>query len=182
MVTEDYQIIDSKQAFNGEIFKIFVDHVRLPGGQVVEREVLAHAGAVGIVPVTADNNIILVEQYRHAARRRLWEIPAGKLDGGEKPLDCAARELREETGAIAGKITKLAEFYNSPGYSNERFHLYLAEVEAIGEPQPDGDEESDLGLMTLPLPDALKKVDSGEICDAKSIIGLFMADRVIKSR
>lgn len=181
-MSEDYELIDSKRVFDGEIIKVYVDHVRMPGGRVVEREVLAHFGAVGIVPVTSDNEVMIVEQYRHAARRRLWEIPAGKLDRNEDPLDCAIRELKEETGVTASEIVKIAEFYNSPGYSNERFHLYFAKIATIGEAEPDGDEESDLKIMIIPLAEALSKIDEGEICDAKSIIGLLLTDRWLKSR
>lgn len=177
-----YDVIDSRLAFQGQIFKVFVDRVRLPDGRVVEREVLAHFGAVGIVPITNDSEVILVEQYRHAARRRLWEIPAGKLNADEDPLDCAVRELKEETGVTTAAIKKLAEFYNSPGYSNELFHLYLAKVDSVEETDPDGDEESDLRIMKLPLTEALKKIETGEICDAKTIIGLLMTEHLQKNR
>jgi len=179
-LSNDYQVVDSRKVFQGKIFTIFVDDVRMPGGKVVEREILAHAGAVGIVPVTADNKVILVEQYRHATKGRIWEIPAGKLDSEEDPLDCAIRELEEETGAKTDKMEKIAEFYNAPGYSNERFHLYLARVTAIGPAKPDGDEEEDMRVRQVPLAEALSAVDTGEINDAKSIIGLLMTDRRLR--
>lgn len=176
-MSDDYKLLESNKVFEGHIFKIFVDKVMMPSGRVVEREILSHAGAVGIVPVTADNEVILVEQYRHAAGRRIWEIPAGKLDGDEDPLDCAVRELREETGATASEIKELAEFYNAPGYSDERFFLYLARVVNLSAPQPDGDEEEDINIAVLPIKSALEKIKEGEIRDAKTIIGLLMADR-----
>lgn len=175
-MAKEYKIIDSRQVFQGKIFKIFVDNVRMPSGNIVEREVLSHFGAVGIVPITEKNEVILVEQYRHAARQRLWEIPAGKLDKDEDPRDCAVRELKEETGITAADIIKLVEFYNAPGYSNERFYLYMAKGLTIGEAQPDGDEEQDLKVIKLPLSKALSMMRSGEICDAKSIIGLLLAE------
>jgi len=176
-MAKEYKVIDSRQVFQGAIFKIFVDKVRMPNGNIVEREVLSHFGAVGIVPMTKNNEVVLVEQYRHAAGQRLWEIPAGKLDKDEDPLDCAVRELKEETGFAADEMIKLVDFYNAPGYSSERFHLFLAKGLRAGEAQPDGDEEHDLAMMTLPLSKALAMIYSGEIYDAKSIIGLLLAER-----
>ncbi len=176
-MAEEYKVINSRQVFQGAIFKIFVDNVRMPNGKVVEREVLSHFGAVGIIPMTKNNEVVLVEQYRHAARQRLWEIPAGKLVQGEDPRSCAIRELKEETGIVADEMVKLVDFYNAPGYSSERFYLYLAKGLAMGEAEPDGEEEDDLKMTTFSLAKALSMVWSGEICDAKSIIGLLMAER-----
>lgn len=172
-----YEIVKSEIKYQGHIFTVRQDKVKMPQGNIAIREVLLHGGAVGMVPLTANQEVVLVRQYRHATQKYLLEIPAGKLAPGEDPQLCAIRELREETGVEAEKLIKLAEFYNSPGYSSERFHLYLAKIKSMGEMQPDGDEELEMERLIFPLEEALKLVDKGEICDAKSIIGLLMTAR-----
>lgn len=178
---ERYKILDSRVVFQGHIFKVSLDQVRMPGGDVVERERISHGGAVGIVPLTSKGQVLLVRQYRHAVRRHLLEIPAGKLDAGEDPESCARRELLEEVGATAGELAGLATFYNSPGYSSELFHLYTAMVsDELGAPQPDGHEEEDMEVVPVSLDEALALVDNGTICDAKSMIGLLLAERRLR--
>jgi len=177
-----YQIVKSEIKYRGHIFTVRQDEVLMPQGNVAIREVLLHGGAVGIVPLTVSNEVVLVRQYRHATQKYLLEIPAGKLAAEEDPELCALRELREETGVEAESLVKLAEFYNSPGYSSERFHLYLAKIKAIGAMQPDGDEELEMERLILPLTEALSLVDKGEICDAKSIIGLLMTARWLSNK
>lgn len=176
-----YQIVKSEIKYQGHIFTVRQDQVRMPLGNIAIREVLLHAGAVGIVPLTAKSEVVLVRQYRHATQKYLLEIPAGKLAPSEDPKLCALRELREETGVEAESLIKLAEFYNSPGYSSERFHLYLAKIKSLGEMQPDGDEELEMERLIMPFAEALSLVDKGVICDAKSIIGLLMAARWLQS-
>lgn len=178
---KQYKIVDSRVVFQGHIFKVSVDQVRMPNGDVVERERLSHGGAVGMVPVTQKGKVLLVRQYRHAVRRHLLEVPAGKLDAGEDPEACAHRELLEEVGATADELVELATFFNSPGYSSELFHLYLAKVsDELSAPQPDGHEEEDMEIVPVSLDEALALVDDGTICDAKSIIGLLMAERRLR--
>jgi len=177
-----YQVVSSREVWEGHIFKVRVDDVRMPGGEVVEREVISHAGAVGVVPVTAKGEVILVSQYRHAIGGYLLEIPAGKRDRIEPPTECARRELKEEAGAEFKNLFELSEFHNSPGYSSELFHLYLAEVTAIGEMEPDGFEEMEMEREIVPLAEALRMIDDGRIVDAKTIIGLLLADRWLNSR
>ncbi|MDP1809222.1 MAG: NUDIX hydrolase [Actinomycetota bacterium] len=181
MPDSKYEIVNSKEVWRGHIFTIRVDEVRMPAGNVAEREVITHAGAVGVVAVTADREVVLVRQYRHAVGHYLLEIPAGKLDRGEFPAQCARRELREEAGVEFRELIELTEFHNSPGYSSELFHLYMAEVTAIGEMEPDGDEELDMERIIIPLDEALAMIDRREIIDAKSIIGLLMAARRIST-
>ncbi len=178
-MNKKYKVKETKKVFSGHIFKIFVDMVEMPSGRVVEREMLAHSGAVGIVPITSNRDVLLVEQYRHAVKDRMLEIPAGKLDVDEDPLECAVRELKEETGATISEIEKLSEFFNAPGYSSEVFYLYLARVESIGEPEPDGDEEEDMGVIRIPFDEAADMVKTGKIKDAKTIIGLLLAGQEI---
>ncbi|MFA5867842.1 MAG: NUDIX hydrolase [Actinomycetota bacterium] len=168
----DYEVIGSKSVFNGEVLKVRVDEVRMPSGKIVEREVITHGGAVGIIPVTDDNKIILVEQYRHAVDKMLLEIPAGKLDPGETPEDCARRELIEETGQAPGRLIPISSFFTSPGYSNEIFHLYAAEdlsVEVADEP-----EEEIVGTVDVTVAEAIKMIDDGRIEDGKTIAAIGM--------
>lgn len=176
-----YRIVNSKQVWEGHIFKVRVDEVEMPDGQILEREVIKHAGAVGVVPITADGRVILVKQYRHAIGGYLWEIPAGKRDRVEAPTECAKRELKEEAGAEYTDLWELAEFNNSPGYSSELFHLYLAKVSNIGEAEPDGAEEMEMEREVFPLKETLAMIDQGEIVDAKTIIGLLLAERWINN-
>lgn len=177
MKVSKYQTVKSEIKYKGHIFTVRQDQVRMPQGNIAIREVLLHGGAVGIVPLTAHKEVVLVKQYRHATNKYLVEIPAGKLAPDEDPQLCAVRELKEETGVEADSLIKLAEFYNSPGYSSERFHLYLAKIKSIGKMEPDGDEELEMERLIMPLEKALSLVDKGEICDAKSIIGLLMTAR-----
>jgi len=177
MTTSKYEVLRSKEVWEGHIFKIRVDDVRMPSGAIAEREVISHAGAVGVVPLTSDRKVILVRQYRHAIGGYLLEIPAGKRDRVEPPAECAKRELKEEAGADFSDLFELNEFYNSPGYSSELFHLYLARVTSIGEMEPDGEEEMEMEREIIPLQEALGMIDDGQIIDAKTIIGLLLTER-----
>lgn len=175
---EDHEIISSEQVFDGKVIKVFLDDVRLPDGREARWERVQHPGAVGIVPMLDETTLLMVRQYRHAVRDVLLEIPAGKLDRDEPPEECASRELREEVGYGAGKMMKLAEFYNSPGYSDERFCLYLAKDLAPekGESEPD----EFLEVVKVDLNDALAMISQESIKDAKSIIGITLTDLFLK--
>ena len=170
----DYKTVASESKFKGEILDVRVDQVVLPSGRKAEREVVSHKGAVGLIPITADNNLILVRQYRHPISGELIEIPAGKLDKGEKPVDCARRELCEETGMTSDKITELARFYTTPGYSNEFFYLYLAECLKTADLHEQPEEEI-VGTMTITFDQALNMIDSEEIKDGKTIAAICLA-------
>lgn len=170
----DYKIVASESKFKGEILDVRVDQVVLPSGRKAEREVISHKGAVGLIPITEDNNLILVRQYRHPISGELIEIPAGKLDSGEKPIECARRELCEETGMISDKLTELAQFYTTPGYSNEFFYLYLAECLKTVDYHEQPEEEI-IGTMTLTFDKALDMIDSQEIKDGKTIAAICLA-------
>ena len=169
----DNEVIASQQVFDGNVVKLFLDDVRLPDGRTVRWESVKHPGAVGMVPLRDDGSVLMVRQYRHEVRGVLLEIPAGKLDQGEEPIECARRELAEEVGMKAAETVLLSEFYNSPGYSNERFFIYVCTglSEAPGAPDPD----EFLDVVTLPLEDGLAMIADGRIRDAKSIIGLTLA-------
>lgn len=163
--------LDSRIVYQGKILNLRVDKVLLPNGAEGLREVVEHAGAVAVVALTEKNEVILVRQYRYAVGRELLEIPAGKLEEGEDPLQCAQRELTEETGFKARKWQALLHFYSTPGFSNEKMYLFLAQELERGGQNPDEDEF--LQVEKVPLEKALNMIWQGKICDAKSTAGLL---------
>lgn len=166
--------ISSIEIFNGALLKVFKDEVLLKNGAKSTREYVLHPGAVGVVPVTDDNKIVLVEQYRYPVKRKLLEIPAGKFDKpGEDPLECAKRELEEETGFKAEEFIYLGYIYTTPGFSNEIIHLYLALKLYKGVINPDEDE-----ILNIHFEDfnkVLEKCINGDITDVKTIAGIMRA-------
>ncbi len=175
----DYKVIGSKQVFKGHILTVRVDELKMPSGNVVEREVITHGGAVGVVPVTDEKKIILVNQYRHPVGQFLIEIPAGKLDPGETPEDCARRELIEETGWAPGRLEKLSTFFTTPGYSNEIFHLFAAE-DLVAE-VADKPEEEIVGTLEVTLSEAIEMIEDGKIEDGKTIAAIGMIKVYLES-
>ena len=165
--------LESRSIFEGKVIKVRVDRVRLYGGQESEREIVEHVGAVAVVPVDENGMVYLVRQYRKPLEKMLLEIPAGKLEQGEDPLECARRELTEEIGFYPGTICKLTFYYSSPGFCNEGIHLYLA-TNLIRQDTP-GEEGEFLEVLRMPMADALAMVMSQDIEDGKTIAGLLMA-------
>ena len=177
----EFDIHSTKITHNGALSNVRVDEVEMPDGSVAEREIVEHANAVAIVAMEPDGNVILIRHYRHAVRERVLEIPAGKLDvDGEAPAAAANRELAEEVGLEADQLTELTHFHNSAGWSEEATTIYLA-TDVRPCDVPDGftaeHEEADIEIVRVPLAEALAKVDSGEINDAKTVIGLLLTDR-----
>src|SRR5215207_2779091 len=166
------KILNSQKVFDGRVFKVTVDTVS-EGELTYQREVVHHPGSAVIVPVHDDGTVALVRQYRHPAVRYLLELPAGTLDDGERPEIGAARELQEELGLIAARLEKLSEFFVSPGFLEEKMWVYLATELSEGKQKLDDDEVID--IVRLPIADALEMITSGEIQDAKTIIGLMLA-------
>jgi ADP-ribose pyrophosphatase len=166
------KILSSQKVFDGRVFKVTVDTVS-EGDLTYQRDVVHHPGSAVIVPVHDDGTVALVRQYRHPAVRYLLEVPAGTLADGERPEAGAARELEEELGLTAERLEKLSEFFVSPGFLEEKMWVYLATGLSQGKPQPDEDEVLD--IVRLPIGDALEMITSGEIQDAKTIIGLILA-------
>lgn len=163
----------SKVVFEGKVLKLRHDQVMLPNGKEASREVVEHPGAVAVVPVTDDGKVLLVRQYRYPVDNVMLEIPAGKLDAGETPENCALRELEEETGYAAGTLKKLSSFYTTPGFSNEILHLYLAGDLRQTEQKLDGDEFLNVEAYS---PEEIKTMlADGTINDAKSLVGLLLA-------
>lgn len=164
--------LESKTVYKGRIISLRLDSVVLENGNTALREVVEHPGAVGIVALKDNGDIVMVKQYRKAADQVLLELPAGKLEPGEDPADCAARELTEETGYIAGDLRYLVSFYTSPGFSNEVMHMFLATGLREGENDPDDDEMVETVEIS---PDrAMDMILEGEIKDGKTIAGILL--------
>lgn len=164
------KIIAREEVFSGKILRLVVDRVRLPDGSISTRELVIHPGAVAIIPILPDGRILLVRQYRHAVGRFMWEIPAGKLDvKGESHLNCAKRELREETGYIASNWDELFAFYTSPGFTNERIVLYTAAgLTKVASPVP-GEIAAQAGFTREEI---IGLISRSEIEDGKTILGI----------
>jgi ADP-ribose pyrophosphatase len=168
------ETLDSRWGFEGRLVRVRVDRVLLPTGSQSTREVIVHPGAVAIVPVHADGTVVLVRQWRQAAGKALLEVPAGTLEAGEDPSDCAHRELAEEVCLAAGSMVRLFASYLAPGYSSELLHTFLATDLTPAEGQPDADEL--IEVVRLPLDRAREMVLAGEVEDAKTICGLLLAE------
>lgn len=170
--TDTPQILNSKEIFRGRVFDVTIDTIR-EGDITYEREIVHHSGSAVIVPVFPDGSVGLVRQYRHPAVRYLLEVPAGTLEPDEVPEKAAARELEEELGCVAGRLEKLSEFFISPGFLEEKMWLYLATELTQTEARPEEDEL--LQVVRLPFSQALSMITTGEIEDAKTIIGIMLA-------
>lgn len=164
--------MNSHKVFDGRVFKVTVDTIN-EGELTYQREVVHHPGSAVIVPVHDDGTVVMVRQYRHPTVRYLLEVPAGTLSDGERPDAGAARELEEELGLVADRLDKLVECFVSPGFLEEKMWIYLATGLSEGKARPDEDEV--LEIVRLPISDALEMITSGEIQDAKTIIGLMLA-------
>ena len=170
--------VASRRVYTGKIINLDVDSVRFPNGSIGELEMIRHPGASAIVPflnepASADPQILLIKQYRYAAGEYLYEIPAGRLDPGEEPGDCARRELQEETGCIATSIEYLFTMFTTPGFTDERIHVFMATGLVRGETAHEADEF--LTLETMTLSRALELIQKGEIKDAKTALAILYA-------
>ena len=179
------RVTTTRRIHEGRIVSLREDEVMLPDGRSARREVVEHAAVAVIVPIDEEGNVILVRQYRLPAREALLEIPAGGVDEGESIEEAAQRELREETGYRAARLERLCGFYASPGYCTEFMHLFRA-TDLVDDPI-EGDEDENILLERVPLAEAVRLVEAGEIKDAKSIVGLLLAalnlpDRVAADR
>ena len=165
--------LSSEPVFDGVLLHVRKDEVELPNGNKAVREWIKHPGAAAIIPLLPDNQIILVRQFRYPVGKVTLEVPAGKLDKiGEDPIECAKRELSEETGYTAGKIWKLTTIATTVGFSDEYIHLYAASDLTAGKIHPDSDEF--INVVKIPLTAALQMVESGKIFDAKSAVSILL--------
>ena len=164
--------------FKGRIINLRVDEALLPNGATATREVVEHNGGICVVPITENGEVLMVEQYRYPYGEVILEIPAGKRDGDEEPLEGGKRELREETGAIAENYTFLGELYPTPGYCGEVIYMYLATGLSFGETDPDEDEF--LNVKKIPLEKAVDMIMKGEIKDAKTQTAILKVERMLQ--
>ena len=162
-----------RELYRGRVISLDVETVTLPNGATIDLEIVRHPGAVAVVPLTDDGDVLLIRQYRHAAGGFIYEIPAGKLDPGEAPRDCAARELEEEIGRRASALTHALSFFTTPGFTDEVIHLFLATGLRPGTQKLDRDEV--LEVVEMSLDEAIRRIAAGVIRDAKTIIGIQTA-------
>ena len=167
-----------KTVFDGRVVHLTVDRVELPNGNTTELEVISHPGAAAMVPLSEDGEVFLVRQFRYATGSWLLEVPAGKLDPGEEPELCAARELEEEIGHRADELIPLGWIWTTPGFTDEKIWLYLARGLEPSEQNLESDEV--LTVERIPFAEAVAKVHGGEICDGKSICALLRAEKYLQ--
>jgi ADP-ribose pyrophosphatase len=171
--------LDSVRVYSGRILNLDIDRVRFPDGSQGELEMVRHSGASAVLPFASDPSgedpqLLLIRQYRYAAERFLYEVPAGRLDPGEAPLECATRELLEETGCRAARVEFLTTIFTTPGFTDERIHLFMASGLTRGESSREVDEF--IEVVTRPMSEVLRLIEAGEIVDGKTIVAvLFVA-------
>lgn len=168
--------LSSQRVYNGRVIDVDIDTVRFPNGSTGELEMVRHPGASAVIPflsdpLSEDPHILLIKQYRYAADEFIYEIPAGKLDHDEEPVECARRELREETGCTAERIEHLYTFYTTPGFTDERIHAFMATGLSRGDVSHERDEF--LSVETVTLSRALELIRTGELKDAKTALAIL---------
>jgi ADP-ribose pyrophosphatase len=173
-----FELIESETVYPGRAFTVRRDTLRLPDNRETRLDIVEHVGSVIILPLEADGHLLFVRQYRHAAGLELLELPAGTLDEGEIPEECAKRELREETGMAAGRIDSLGGFYLAPGYSTEYMHVYLA-TDLHNDPL-EADADEFLTVESIPVAEALKMCENGKIPDAKTLAAFLLARKYLE--
>ena len=176
---EQPEILSSEEVYRGRLINVACDTVR-EAGKTYVREVVRHPGGAAVVAYFDDGTVALVSQYRHPTVRYLLELPAGKLDPGERPEETAARELEEELGVVAGRLEQLSEFYTTPGFCAEKLWVFLAT--SLRETASRLEEDEIIEVVRLPFARALEMIASREIEDAKTIIGLLLAARRLRLR
>lgn len=175
-----FELLSSERIYQGRVFSVRRDQVRLPDGGLARLDVVEHAGAVTVLPVDHDGRVLFVRQYRHAAGAELLELPAGMLEPGEEPETCVRREIREETGMAAGRVQKIGEFFLAPGYSSEYMHVYLAQ-DLSHEPLP-GDEDEFLSVEHYSVEQVYEMLYRGEFRDSKTIAALCLARPLVETK
>jgi ADP-ribose pyrophosphatase len=169
------EVLSRRSVHEGRKIKLYLEKVRLPNGAQTELEVVEHPGASAVLPFAGNDEILMIRQHRHCAGGMLMEVPAGTLDEGEAPEDCARREIEEETGFRAGRLESLGWIWTTPGFTNEKIHLFAAFDLTPGKTARDHDEVITLERMSFA--EALERAAGGDITDAKTIATLFRASR-----
>ena len=173
--------VSSEQIYDGVVVKLYRDTVELPDGKPATREIIRHNGAVAVVPITDEGDVLCVRQYRYAFERVTLEIPAGKLDSkDENPNDAVIRELREETGAICSKLTYLGKFVPSPAILDECIHMYLAEGLEFGD--TDFDDDEFLDIVKIPIEELAADIIDGKIVDGKTQAAIMRVLYMLNTR
>ncbi|MBF0121076.1 MAG: NUDIX hydrolase [Desulfobacterales bacterium] len=168
----------TKLIHHGRVFKLITENITLPNDTTIDLDIIRHPGAAAIVPMINNKEVVLIKQYRHAVGKYIWEIPAGTLAEGESPIECAKREIVEETGFHANIWKELGEITPLPGYSDERIQVFLASDLLEKEQKLDSDEV--LNVHKINFDEAINMILDGTIQDAKTIFGLFMAKNKLK--
>jgi ADP-ribose pyrophosphatase len=171
----------TERLFHGRIFDLVIEDVEEQDGNIRKCEIISHPGGGVVIPLFDNGDILLVRQYRYPFKIFVLEAPAGKLEPNEDPLDCAKRELMEETGYTAKKFMKLTAMYTTPGFCNEVLHIYLAtglKKSELGQNLDDG--EQSLTVESLPMTRAIEMITNGEIVDSKTIVGILLAEQKMK--
>lgn len=176
-----FELLRREKLYSGKIVNLVVDHGRYTSGNEAIREIIEHPGGAVVLALFDNDDILVVKQYRYPIGDYVVELPAGKLDSAEDPQKCAERELREETGYVASRWTKLTTIMTTPGFCNERLHIYMAQ----GLSQSPGGQaleegEQTIKVLRLPLVEALAMIERGEIADGKSIAGIFLGERMLR--
>lgn len=173
----EIKLLEHRPLYRGKVVDLSLDRVSLPNGNVCELEIVRHPGAAAVVPVDDERNVLLVRQYRYAASGWLYEVPAGKLDAGEDPAVCAAREIEEEAGVRAGRLTHMGWIWTTPGFGDERISLYLATELSASKQSLQPDEV--LSVERIPFDEVVALARRGEIRDAKSVCALLRAEHFL---
>lgn len=161
-----------KEIYKGRVINLTLEEAHLPNGRVIELEMVRHPGASAIVPLRPDGRVVMIRQYRHAAGGFIYEVPAGKLDGGEDPLSCAQRELEEEVGLLAARWESLTTIWTTPGFTDELIHLFLARDLKPSKQKLDHDEV--IEVEEIPLDQLLLMIQRKEVVDGKTICALML--------
>jgi ADP-ribose pyrophosphatase len=172
-----FELVHAETVYQGRAFEVRRDHLRTPDGRTVKYDIIEHTGSVILIPVDDEGQMHFVRQYRHAAKIELLELPAGTLEPGEPPAEAAAREIREETGMEAETLVEIGAFYLAPGYSTELMHVFLATNLKYNPLEADADEF--LSVEKIPVAEALRQAENGEMQDAKSLAALLLARRYL---
>ncbi|MGL4483611.1 MAG: NUDIX hydrolase [Anaerovoracaceae bacterium] len=177
-MTHNEKTISSEMIYEGKVLNLRRDKVTVRDNKTGYREIIEHNGGALVVAITKENNLVLVKQFRKAVEKDILELPAGKREKGEDPLETITRELREETGYTAGKIEELGGIYPSVGYTSEELFIYLATELTPGE--TDFDESEAIDIYEIPFDEAVQMVIDGRINDGKSVAGILLAEKKLK--